>query len=245
MLLETSDLTKQFGAIVANDGVDLTVERDEIRGIIGPNGAGKTTLFNTITGFLKPDAGTVHFDGTDITGWSPAKISQQGLYRTFQITSPLEDMTVYKNLLAAYTPGLRVPDWKRERADEVLELLEIEHQREKNAGDLSGGQQKLLELGRVLMLEPDCIMLDEPTAGVNPALQERILRYLRTANDEGTTLIVIEHDMKVIDEITDRVSVFAQGSIIAEGTFDEVKDDPRVRDAYLGGGDAEDEGVVA
>ncbi|MFB6310812.1 MAG: ABC transporter ATP-binding protein [Salinirussus sp.] len=244
MLLETADLTKRFGAVVANDGVDLGVERGEVRGIIGPNGAGKSTLFNVITGFHKPDRGTVHFDGQDITGWSPAEISQEGLYRTFQITSPLEDMTVYKNLLAAYTPGLRVPDWKRERANEVLEILEIEHQRDKRAGDLSGGQQKLLELGRVMMLEPKCIMLDEPTAGVNPALQERILDYLSKVNEDGTTLVVIEHDMKVISDITSRVSVFDQGKIIAEGTFSEVKDDPRVRDAYLGG-ETGDEEVLA
>ncbi|UHQ98848.1 ABC transporter ATP-binding protein (plasmid) [Natrinema zhouii] len=234
MLLETSDLTKRFGAITANDRVDLSVERGEIRGIIGPNGAGKSTLFNVITGFHEPDAGTINFDGTDITGLSPAEVTQEGLCRTFQITSPLEDMNVYKNLLAAYTPGFRIPEWKRERADEILELLEIEHERETKAGDLSGGQQKLLELGRVLMLEPECIMLDEPTAGVNPALQERILEYLGHANESGTTLIIIEHDMKVISEITDTVTVFDQGSIIVEGPFNEVKNDPQVREAYLG-----------
>lgn len=241
MLLETTDLTKRFGAIVANDKVNLTVDEGEIRGIIGPNGAGKSTLFNVITGFHDPNEGTVRFDGTDITGWSPPRISREGLVRTFQITSPLEEMSVFKNLLAAYTPGLRIPDWKRERAEEILTLLDIEHQRETLAGELSGGQQKLLELGRVLMLEPDCIMLDEPTAGVNPALQERILEHLLRTNEEGTTLIVIEHDMKVISDITDKVTVFDQGSIIMEGAFDDVKDDPRVREAYLGGESGEEE----
>jgi ABC-type branched-subunit amino acid transport system ATPase component len=234
MLLETEDLTKKFGALVANDSVDFSVSEGEIRGIIGPNGAGKSTFFNVITGFHEPDEGTVCFDGTDITGWSTPEISQRGLTRTFQITSPLEDMTVYKNLLAAYTPGLRIPDWKHDRAEDLLELLEIEHQRDTLAGDLSGGQQKLLELGRVLMLDPDCVLLDEPTAGVNPALQERILEYLLQANEDGTTFVVIEHDMKVISDITSSVTVFDQGSIVTEGNFKEVKDDPRVREAYLG-----------
>jgi len=234
MLLQTTDITKRFGALVANDSVEFSVSEGEIRGVIGPNGAGKSTFFNTITGFHDPDEGTVEFNGTDITGWSPAKISQEGLMRTFQITSPLEDLTVYKNLLAAYTPNLRVPDWKHKRAEELLDLLDIEHQRDTRAGDLSGGQQKLLELGRVLMLEPDCVLLDEPTAGVNPALQERILEYLQQANDDGTTFVVIEHDMKVISDVTDSVSVFDQGDIVAEGSFDEVRDDPRVKEAYLG-----------
>jgi ABC-type branched-subunit amino acid transport system ATPase component len=234
MLLDTKNLTKKFGALVANDSVDFSVSEGEIRGVIGPNGAGKSTFFNVITGFHEPDEGTVVFDGTDITGWSAPDISQRGLIRTFQITSPLEDMTVYKNLLAAYTPGFRIPDWKHERAEDLLELLEIEHQRDTLAGELSGGQQKLLELGRVLMLEPDCVLLDEPTAGVNPALQERIFDYLQQANEDGTTFVVIEHDMKVISDITSSVTVFDQGSIITEGSFEEVKDDPRVREAYLG-----------
>jgi len=243
MLLEVENLTKKFGALVANDGVDFSVSEGEIRGIIGPNGAGKSTFFNTITGFHEPDDGTVMFDGTEITGWSPAEISQRGLARTFQITSPLENMTVYKNLLAAYTPGFRIPDWKRERADELLELLDIGHQRNTLAGDLSGGQQKLLELGRVLMLNPACVLLDEPTAGVNPALQKRILDYLQQANEDGTTFVVIEHDMKVISDITTSVTVFDQGSIIIEGQFNEVKDDPRVREAYLGAA-GEEEAIV-
>jgi ABC-type branched-subunit amino acid transport system ATPase component len=234
MLLKIENLTKKFGALVANDSIDFSVSEGEIRGVIGPNGAGKSTFFDVITGFHEPDAGTVVFDATDITSWSPPDISQRGLARTFQIPSPLEDMTVYKNLLAAYTPGFRIPDWKHERVKDLLELLEIEHQRDTIAGDLSGGQQKLLELGRVLMLDPECVLLDEPTAGVNPALQERILDYLQQANENGTTFVVIEHDMKVISDIASSVTVFDQGSIVTEGQFEEVKDDPRVREAYLG-----------
>lgn len=240
MLIEIENLTKKFGALVANDSVDFSVSKGEIRGIIGPNGAGKSTFFNTITGFHQPDAGTVVFDDTDITGWSPPAISQRGLTRTFQIASPLEDMTVYKNLLAAYTPGFRIPDWKHKRAEELLELLEIEHQRDTLAGDLSGGQQKLLELGRVLMLDPECVLLDEPTAGVNPALQKRILDYLQQANEMGTTFVIIEHDMKVINDITSSVTVFDQGTIITEGQFDEVKRSSHVREAYLGVSDDEE-----
>lgn len=237
-ILETRDLRKQFGKLIANDGISLSVERGEVHGIIGPNGSGKSTFFNTVTGFYEPTGGSVYFDNTDITGLSPDEIARNGLGRTFQIASPFTDLTVRENLLSVYTAGLRsgfrITDEKRQRAQEIIDQLEIEHIAEHEASDISGGQQKLLELGRILMLDPECIMLDEPTAGVNPALQERILDHLRALNEQGQTFVIIEHDMSVISGLTDRVTVLNQGRIVMEGDFETVTSDERVREAYLG-----------
>lgn len=237
-ILETEDLTKTFGELLANDGISLGVERGEVHGIIGPNGSGKSTFFNTVTGFYEPDGGRVYFDGTDITEAGPDEIARNGLGRTFQIASPFTDLTVRENLLSVYTDGLgsglRISDEKRARAQEILEQLEIDHIAEHEASDISGGQQQLLELGRILMLDPSCIMLDEPTAGVNPALQERILDHLRDLNAEGRTFVIIEHDMGVISGLADRVSVLDQGQIVTQGDFETVTSDERVREAYLG-----------
>lgn len=232
LILETNDLTKRFGSLVANDSIDFSVEDGEIHGLIGPNGSGKSTFFNTVTGLYEPDEGTVVFDGTDITGWQPHRIAQEGLGRTFQIVSPFNDMTVRENLLAVHTPDTL--DNREERAEEILEFLEIDHLAEDDASDMSGGQQKLLELGRILMLDPSCVMLDEPCAGVNPVLEERILDRLRDLNEEGTTFVIIEHDMGVIEDIADRVTVLSNGEIVVQGAFEEVKQDQRVLDAYLG-----------
>jgi len=243
-VLETTDLTKRFGAITANDRISLSVERGEIRGIIGPNGSGKSTFFNTVTGFYEPDGGTVRFDGTDVTNAAPHEIAQQGMVRTFQIVHPLKEMTVRENLLAVYTGGIRIPQVKRDRADEVLNLIGLSHVAENDAQDLSGGQQKLLEFGRVLMHDPDLVLLDEPVAGVNPALEQKLVEYIKQQNDEGVSFIVVEHDMEIMQQLADTVTVFNQGSVIAEGTFDAVKNDPNVRAAYLGDadrGDATDE----
>ena len=238
-ILSTEGLTKRFGSLVANDGLSVTVEADTIHGIMGPNGSGKSTFFNTVTGFYRPDGGTVRFDAEDVTGWKPDEIARRGLARTFQIPSPFEDLTVRENLLAVFTGGLRsgvrVPDEKRSRADKLLELLEIDHVADQEAGGVSGGQEKLLELGRILMLEPACVMLDEPTAGVNPSLRNRLLDHLETLNDRGTTFVIIEHDMRVIADVCDRVTVFNQGQVLVEGDFESVTSDERVRDAYLGG----------
>ncbi len=237
-LLETEELTKTFGSLVANDGISLSVDEGAIHGIMGPNGSGKSTFFNTVTGFYQPDGGTVRFDGEDVTAWSPDRIARRGLGRTFQIPSPFEDLTVHENLLAVFTDGLRsglrIPAEKRERAAELLDLLEIDHIADHEAGGISGGQEKLLELGRILMLEPACVLLDEPTAGVNPSLRNRLLEHLETLNDRGTTFVIIEHDMRVIADICDRVTVFDQGDVIVEGDFESVTSDNRVREAYLG-----------
>jgi ABC-type branched-subunit amino acid transport system ATPase component len=237
-ILHTENLTKKFGELTANDQISLEVPRGEIRGIIGPNGSGKTTFFNTLTGYYEPSGGSVVFDGTDVTGWKPHRIARRGMGRTFQIVSPFKNMTVRQNLLA-----VRAPDEvnKDERADEILSFLEIDHIADNQARGMSGGQQKLLELARVLMLDPACILLDEPTAGVNPALENRILEHIETLNERGTTFVIVEHDMTVMRTIVDTVSVFDQGRHIVEGSFEEVKQDEHVREAYLGS--AADEGV--
>jgi len=237
-VLEVENLTKSFGATVANDGVTLSIDRGECHGIIGPNGSGKTTFFDLLTGFHAPDEGIVLFDGEDITGLNPDGIADRGLVRTFQIVSPFENMTVKQNLLSVYTEGLRsglrVPPAKRRRAEQVLKLLDLDHVADHEASDVSGGQQKLLDLGRAMMLEPKCILLDEPTAGVNPGIQERILRTLAGLNQGDVTIVVIEHDMSVIGDVADRISVFNRGQVLAQGDFSSVTADRRVRDAYIG-----------
>jgi branched-chain amino acid transport system ATP-binding protein len=239
-LLKTTNLTKTFNSIVANDSIDLSIERGEIRGIIGPNGSGKTTFFNTVTGFYNPDDGTVHFNGEDVTGWETYRLARQGLGRTFQIVSPFKNMTVRQNLLAVQTDNGESQQERRERAEEILSFLEIDHIAENRAMGMSGGQQKLLELARVLMLDPELIMLDEPAAGVNPVLEEQIIEQIKTLNDNGTSFIVVEHDMNVIRELASEVSVFDSGEHIAQGSFEDISQDERVRQAYLGGADDEE-----
>lgn len=242
-ILRTTDLTKRFGALTANDGISLSIERGEIRGIIGPNGSGKTTFFNTVSGFYEPDGGEVHFDGEEVTSWEPHRLARRGLGRTFQIVSPFKNMTVRQNLLAVQTDQGRSREEKQARVGEILEFLEIDHIADNQARGMSGGQQKLLELARVLMLDPELILLDEPAAGVNPALEDRIMEHIHELNDEGTTFVVIEHDMHVMQTLADTVSVFDSGRHIAEGSFEDVSTDEAVREAYLGGTTAEDDEV--
>lgn len=239
-LLKTTNLTKTFNSLVANDNIDLSIERGEIRGIIGPNGSGKTTFFNTVTGFYNPDDGTVQFNGEDVTGWETYRLARQGLGRTFQIVSPFKNMTVRQNLLAVQTDNGESQQERRERAEEILSFLEIDHIAENRAMGMSGGQQKLLELARVLMLDPELIMLDEPAAGVNPVLEEQIIEQIKTLNNNGTSFVVVEHDMNVIRELASEVSVFDSGEHIAQGSFEDVSQDERVRQAYLGGADDEE-----
>ena len=231
-ILETVQLTKSFGGIVATDDLDLDVREGDIHGLIGPNGSGKTTTFNLLTGFLSPDSGEIRFQGEDITGLQPYDVSKRGIGRTFQTARPFAQMSVYENLLvpAADTTELT----REEKAWQILEELDIDHVAENNAADLSGGQKKLLEIARVLMLDPKLILLDEPGAGVNPALMDDILDRIRSLNEEGRTFLIIEHDMSLIDEITDRVTVMNAGTAITTGTFEEVSQDERVKDAYLG-----------
>jgi branched-chain amino acid transport system ATP-binding protein len=234
-LLETIDLTKRFGSLVANKKISLSIDEGEIRGIIGPNGSGKTTFFNTVSGFYDPDEGTVRFDGKDVTEWEPHRLARRGLGRTFQIVSPFKNMTVRQNLLAVQTGAKESSDERHERAEEIMAFLDIDHIADNQARGMSGGQQKLLELARVLMLDPQLVMLDEPAAGVNPVLEDRIMQHINDLNDEGTTFVVVEHDMNVIRELANKVSVFDTGEHIAQGLFEDVSQDERVRRAYLGG----------
>jgi ABC-type branched-subunit amino acid transport system ATPase component len=239
-ILEADGLSKSFEGVTANDGLTLSVDRGECHGIIGPNGSGKTTFFDLVTGVTDPDSGTVRFDGADVTGASPDSLARRGLVRTFQVASPFGGLTVRENLLATYTPGLssggRVSEGRRERAAEVLSRLGLRTVADHAASDVSGGQQKLLELGRVLLLDPTCVLLDEPTAGVNPAIQKQVLAVLRELHADGVTVVVIEHDMSVVEDLADRVTVLDEGRVLTQGEFAEVTGDDRVQDAYFGPG---------
>jgi len=250
--LRVQTLEKRFGGITAVDGATFEVEEGSLTGLIGPNGAGKSTTFNCITGVHEPDGGTVYFQGEDITGRSPPQIANRGLVRTFQIARELEEMTVLENMMLAprnqrgeklvnaVLPGLRDDVVAqeielREAVWETLEFFEIDHLAEEEAGNLSGGQRKLLELARALMVEPEMLLLDEPFAGVNPTLEEKLLDRIHDLTDQGYTFLLVEHDMDLIMQNCEHVIVMHQGTVLAEGTPAEIKDDERVVEAYLGG----------
>jgi branched-chain amino acid transport system ATP-binding protein len=250
--LVVENLSKRFGGITAVDGASFRVERGTLTGLIGPNGAGKSTTFNLVTGVHEPDAGTVVFDGEDITGLPPHRIAERGLVRTFQIARELGEMTVLENMMLApggqrgealwrsVLPGLRRSVREQEaelleRAWETLEFFEIDHLAEEYAGTLSGGQRKLLELARALSTDPDMLLLDEPFAGVNPSLEGRLLEHVDRLREEGYTFLLVEHDMDVIMEHCEHVVVMHQGRILTEGTPEAVQSNEDVLEAYLGG----------
>jgi branched-chain amino acid transport system ATP-binding protein len=231
-VLDVRDVRRGFGGIRALAGVSLAVEPQEIVGIIGPNGSGKSTLFNVVTGVHAPEHGQVRLLDRDVTGWAPHRIARAGLGRTFQIPGLFVNMTVRENLLTAAVHA----DWKgaRARASAVLEELDIAHVADDLARTLSGGQQRLVEFGRVLMQDPRLILLDEVTAGVHPRLREIILAAVRRLREEGRTFVVIEHDMELVRTICERVIVMDAGEIVAQGTFEEIARDEHVVEAYLG-----------
>ncbi len=250
--LQVESLTKQFGGLTAVDGASFEVEQGSLTGLIGPNGAGKSTTFNCITGVLEPTAGVVRFNGEDITGLAPHEVADRGLARTFQIARELGEMTVLENLMLApmgqrgeslwrsVLPFTRrsVVEEEEEVLEEVwdtLEFFDIDHLADEYAGNLSGGQRKLLELARVLLTDPDVLLLDEPFAGVNPSLEERLLEHLHELREQGYTFLIVEHDMDLIMNNCERVIVMHQGSVLTEGTPEDVKSDERVLEAYLGG----------
>ena len=248
-LLEIRDLRRSFGGVAALDGADLTVEAGRITGLIGPNGAGKTTLFNVVSGMLRPDSGRVTLDGADVTGWRADRLARAGLARTFQIARGLAKLSVMENLMlygrdqpgeTAWAAVARPPASRRReealraRAIEVLRRLEILAVGDNRAEDLSGGQKKLLELGRALMADPKIVLLDEPAAGVNPALAKRLAAHILALKAQGLTFVVIEHNMGLIAELCDHVVVLAQGRLLAEGSFAAIKADHAVQDAYMG-----------
>ena len=251
-LLEVDSVVKHFGGLVANDGVTFDVEEASITGLIGPNGAGKSTLFNCITGVYTPDDGAVRLDGEPIHGLSPTKVAKRGVGRTFQTPKTFRGMTVRENMAfaareqtgeralgALFRPGtIREEEGDiQATVDETLEFLKLDHLADEYASGLSGGQRKLLELGRVLMMDPRIILLDEPVAGVNPSLTDELLARLEELNDRGRTILFIEHDMDVVMEHCDRVVVMHDGRTLAVGPPEIVQQDERVVEAYLGGGD--------
>ena len=248
-LLEVRKLMRSFYGVHALGGVDLRVEPQRITGLIGPNGAGKTTLFNCISGVVAPDSGSVIFDGRDITGWRPDRVSLAGLIRTFQIARGFPRLSVYENLLlyGDQQPGERVSaallrsTRSRERESELIDRaytiasrLNLVRVLNDPASALSGGQKKLLEIGRVLMARPQMILLDEPVAGVNPSLTREIAAHLRSLVDDGLSVLLIEHHMDTIARICDHVIVLAEGHNLAEGTFDELSRNEAVQEAYMG-----------
>ncbi|HVL36909.1 MAG TPA: ABC transporter ATP-binding protein [Burkholderiales bacterium] len=250
-MIEVHRISKAFGGIRAVDDCSLEIPSRRITGLIGPNGAGKSTLFNIIAGALTPDAGQVRLEGEDVTGLAPHRRFGRGLARTFQLPHEFARMTVRENLmvvpagqsgerlLAAWLAPRSVAREERAlaaKADEVLEFLQIAPLADEPAGNLSGGQKKLLELGRVMMAEPKVALLDEPGAGVNPTLLRKLIEAIRRLNVErGYTFCIIEHDMDLVARLCDPIIVMAQGRVLARGSMDEIRRNAAVREAYLGG----------
>ncbi len=239
---------RSFGGITAVDVERVEIQRGSITALIGPNGAGKTTFFNLMTAFDTPDTGSWTFDGKSLEGVQAHRTADMGMVRTFQLTKSLTKMSCIENMKLGAT-GQRGEKWwngilpftwraqEREieaRADALLERFKLSHMRNEYAGTLSGGQRKLLEMSRALMTNPKLVMLDEPMAGVNPALKQSLNQHIKGLRDEGMTVLFVEHDMDMVHDISDWVIVMAEGQIIAEGTPDQISSNPAVIDAYLG-----------
>jgi len=230
-MLRVENAVKRFGGRVALDGAHCTVEPGSITGMIGPNGSGKSTLFNCIAGTDRLDSGEVHLLERRIDRLAPHAVCERGIARTFQLTRLFRDMTVLENLVAvahSYSDRQAV-----DRARAALDLLEIGELTHRPANELSYGQRKLVEIGRTLMLEPRLMLLDEPFAGINPRLQNRIVGYLQKLRDQGLTLFIIDHEMRIILEVCETVWVLAEGRIVTHGPPAVVRDDPRVIEAYF------------
>ena len=250
VVLRVEDLVKSFGALVATDHATFEVERGTITGLIGPNGAGKSTLFNLISGFYESDAGRVEVNGTDVTDMEPYEIADHGLIRTFQTPRKLEGMTVREAMLVGpqnqpgesfltlFTDPESVRTHEQQNlddAEQILEDFEIDHLATQPATKISGGQLKLVELARAMLAEPEILLLDEPAAGVNPTLRNKLAEQIRRLNEQGTTFLLIEHDMEFVMSLADPVIVLDRGHVLMEGTPEAIQNDERVIDAYLGG----------
>ncbi|MFZ1662038.1 MAG: ABC transporter ATP-binding protein [Paracoccaceae bacterium] len=249
-VLETRDLTKRYGGVAAVSGMSISVRQGEVLGLIGPNGAGKTTMFDLLAGSVTPTSGAISLMGRDITREPAHQRLAGGMARTFQIPRPFPELSLVENMLIARqgqtgerfwanftTPG-RVATEEREAREKALGLLDLVALRrlaEEPARVLSGGQRKLLELARVMMADPKVILLDEPAAGVNPALLEVLIARIQQINESGVTFVLIEHNIDMVSRLCNRIIVMAQGSLLFEGTPDEVSRDSRVIEAYLGG----------
>lgn len=257
-IITIDNVHRQFGGLTAVDVKHLEIPRGAITALIGPNGAGKTTLFNLLTGFDKPDTGEWTFDGRNIAGVPAFKLAQMGQVRTFQLTKALGLLTVLENMklgsknqkgerfFSSLFPFL----WKKqddeiaEKAMRLLAKFKLDAKKDDFAASLSGGQRKLLEMARALMSEPELVMLDEPMAGVNPALTQSLLEHILDLKTEGMTVLFVEHDMHMVSHIADWVVVLAEGKVVAEGPPDEVMKNPAVIDAYLGSHQDTDLGTV-
>jgi branched-chain amino acid transport system ATP-binding protein len=246
-IVVADDVVRQFGGLVAVDVGHVEIQRGAITALIGPNGAGKTTFFNVLTGFDRPQSGEWSFNGTPLSRVPAYRVARMGMIRTFQLTKVLAKLSVLENMRMGATgqggerflPAL-LQSWRgqeaeiTEKADALLERFQLIAKREDFAGTLSGGQRKLLEMARALMADPELVMLDEPMAGVNPALKQSLLGHVKSLRDEGRTVLFVEHDMDMVRDISDWVIVMAQGQVIAEGPPHSVMGDQRVIDAYLG-----------
>ncbi|MFD1539965.1 ABC transporter ATP-binding protein [Nonomuraea guangzhouensis] len=247
-ILVVDGVTRRFGGLTAVEVAHVEIQRGSITALIGPNGAGKTTFFNQLTGFDTADAGKWTFNGQSMSGVPAHRVARAGMVRTFQLTKALSRLTVLENMRLgaqhqrgenfwrALVPGA----WRAqeeaitEQAEELLTRFKLDAKRADFAGSLSGGQRKLLEMARALMVKPELVMLDEPMAGVNPALTQSLLGHVKNLRDEGMTVLFVEHDMDMVRDISDWVIVMAQGAVISEGPPDTIMSDPRVIDAYLG-----------
>ena len=247
-ILVVDGVRRRFGGLTAVDVDHVEIERGKITALIGPNGAGKTTFFNLLTGFDEPDEGSWRFDGQPMSGMAAHKVAKHGMVRTFQLTKSLARLTVLDNVRLGATgqrgegffASLVRPLWGSQekevtaRAEELLARFKLDHMRDEFAGSLSGGQRKLLEMARALMVNPRMVMLDEPMAGVNPALTQSLLGHVKSLRDDGMTVMFVEHDMDVVHDISDWVVVMSEGKVIAEGTADDITSNQLVIDAYLG-----------
>ena len=246
-MLIADGVSRTFGGLRAVDVDHVEIQRGAITALIGPNGAGKTTFFNLLTGFDKADSGEVLFEGKSIMGVRSHRLAKRGMVRTFQLTKALSKMTVIDNMKLGAPNQLGenfwnalLPVWRSQdreieaNADALLDRFNLDHMRDEFAGTMSGGQRKLIEMARALMTEPTLVMLDEPMAGVNPALTQSLLGHVKGLRAAGLTVIFVEHDMDVVQDISDWVVVMAEGAIIAEGTPDDIASNPLVIDAYLG-----------
>ncbi|SED82231.1 ABC transporter ATP-binding protein [Jiangella alba] len=247
-ILIADGVKRHFGGLLAVDVDHVEVQRGSITALIGPNGAGKTTFFNLLTGFDRPNSGSWSFNGRSLHGTPPFKVARAGMVRTFQLTKALSKLTVIENMRLGATGqrgetfwrALLPFTWRSQeqeitgRADDLLARFKLDTKRDDFAGSLSGGQRKLLEMARALMVGPELVMLDEPMAGVNPALTQSLLEHVSNLREQGMTVLFVEHDMDMVRDIADWVVVMGQGKILAEGPPDTVMADPRVIDAYLG-----------
>ena len=240
-LLEVEKLSKHFGGVRAVDGCTFSVEEGTITGLIGPNGSGKTTVFNIVTGYLQSDSGVIRFGGDEVKKPGPARLYRQGLSRTFQQARIFPELSVEENLVVAAGCtwralfGARLTETDRKRAREMLAEFRLSGLADLPAADLSYGQRKLLEFAALLMSRPKLVLLDEPTAGVNPVMIETMEHHIRARHKEGVTFLIVEHDMSLVMRLCDPVVVLDRGAAIAMGTPADVQTNPLVLDAYLGG----------